>query len=134
MTRSRIIPCDLCKRLPARDAGIGDERVEAPESLHRLGDDALVLVWSRDVGAEEQRAAAALLDLRDSLSGLVVVRDVGERDVEATFGEGQDDPAADPTIACSSGDERDRHLRCRESPASGSPRLRTLPTPFPKII
>src|SRR2546429_519565 len=65
------------------------------------------------------RCPAACFDLRHPSSGLCVVRDVVDRDVEAAFREHEGDAAADPPLAGGAGDERHRHQITTEiSPSS----------------
>ena len=105
-----VVACDVRERLPARDAGVGDEGVEPTEPLDRLGDEPLVPAGLRHVGGHERTATAERLDLRHAPAGLLVVPDVVDRDVEAALGECERDAAADAAVARRAGDERDGQL------------------------
>ena len=63
----------------------------------------------RNVAAQEDRAATERLDLGHPPRGLVLVPTVCDRDVEAMLCERERDPATDPAVAGSAGDERDGH-------------------------
>ena len=97
------------RRLPACHAGVRDECIQTPEALDRVGDEPLVLLGARYIGANECRASTERLDLRHPPSALFLLRDVVDRDVEAAFREHVGDAAADAALADGAGDERHRH-------------------------
>ena len=90
-----VVSGDVHERLPACHPGVRDECVETTEALDSLGDERLVLLGARDIGANERRAAAERLDLSNPPGGLVDLRDVIDRDVETVFRQHEGNAPAD---------------------------------------
>ena len=85
-------------------AGVVHEDVEAAERLDGVGRPARGSIRGRDVGGQGDRRAAALLDERDDVAGiLLLVGQVGDGDIRALAGERDRHRSADPGVA--SGDE-----------------------------
>ena len=86
------------------EGGVVDEDVELAEFLDGLLDRVLAEFGVGDIAGEENAAAAFLLDSLLGLLGVLVLVEIGERDVGALAREEHRDRAADAGIAA--GDQR----------------------------
>src|SRR5690606_28116457 len=81
-----------------------DENVEAAEGVDRATHQFLAELLILDVAGKQQRRAAGLLDPARGLSRVLLLIEIGNRNVGALAGEGDGDSAADTGVAA--GDER----------------------------
>ncbi|MNX81916.1 hypothetical protein D3C86_1136220 [compost metagenome] len=80
-------------------AGVVDQEVQPPELLDHLLDDLLAVGGVREVALDGEALAAGLADPAQGLLGVVVLVEVGDRDVGPLAGEGDRDRPADAAVA-----------------------------------